>query len=234
MLQQIGRPVFVESPASGIRDIFQLEDRGGSIFHGAFLGLRSKLSEDVNLAANYTFSKCLDDASDYFEQPDNPSNLRAERALCAFDQRQRFVVSGTFEIGKENAASTSWISQAFSHIELAPIISIGSSRPLNATTGFDANLSHSFPFFSRPLGFGRNSLRTGVQSSVDLRTLKYFKIGEHGKLDLVAEGFNLLNQSNVSVRQDEFGPNLSPMGNFTLPILAATPRQLQFSIDFEF
>ena len=38
------------------------------------------LSEDVNLAANYMYSKCLDDASDYFEQPDNPSNLGAERA----------------------------------------------------------------------------------------------------------------------------------------------------------
>jgi hypothetical protein len=100
--------------------------------------------------------------------------------------------------------------------------------------GFDANLSHGFPLFSRPLGFGRNSLRTGVQSSVDLRVLKYFKIGEHGKLDLVAEGFNLLNQSNVLVRQSEFGPSLSPLGNFTLLILGGAALQLQFSIDFEF
>src|SRR5262249_55038639 len=232
--QQVGRVVFVESPTSGIRDIFQLEDRGGSVFHGAFLSLHSKLSEDVNLSANYTFSKCLDDASDYFEQPDNPTNLQAERGLCAFDQMHRFVVSGTFEIGQEDRANAGWLSRAFSQIELAPIITIGSSRPLNAKLGFDANLSHSFPVFSRPLGFGRNSLRTGVQSSVDLRALKYFKIGKHGKLDLVAEGFNLLNQSNVLARQSEFGPNLSPLGNFRRPLVGGTPRQLQFSIDFEF
>src|SRR5262249_26263421 len=119
-------------------------------------------------------------------------------------------------------------------IELAPIITIGSSRPLNATLGFDANLSHSFPVFSRPLGFGRNSLRTGVQSSVDLRALKYFKICEHVKLDLVAAAFNLLNQSNVVARQSGFGPNLSPLGNFTRPLVGGTPRQFQFSIDFEF
>jgi len=61
-----------------------------------------------------------------------------------------------------------------------------------------------------------------------------FKIGEHGKLDLVVEGFNLLNQSNVLLRQGEFGANLSPLGNFNRPILGAAPRQFQFSIDFEF
>ena len=233
--QQIGRPVFTQPINSGFRDIFQLENRAGSIYHGGFIGIRSKLATDFDVAANYTLSKCLDDASDYFEAPENLYALRAERAPCAFDQRHRFVLSGLFEIGDEaGGIPAHTLSKAFSHIEIAPIVTIGSSRPLNAVVGFDANLSHSLTPSVRPFGFGRNSLRTGRQFQTDLRILKYFPIGEHGKLDLVAEAFNLFNHANVLTRQNQFGPNLVPTADFLRPVLGGTPRQLQFSIDFEF
>jgi hypothetical protein len=233
--QQIGRSIFDQTLTPGIRDIFQLEDRAGSEYQGGFLGLRSKLSSDFDVAASYTLSKCLDNASDYNEQPENPYALSSERAPCSFDQRHRFVLSGMFEIGEDKPGSTSteW-SRMFSRIEIAPILSIGSSRPLNAVAGFDANLSHSFPDSSRPLGLARNSLRSGSQLSGDLRVLKYFKIGERGKLDIVAEGFNLLNRGNVLVRQNEFGADVLPVPNFGRAILGGTPRQFQFSLDFEF
>jgi hypothetical protein len=67
-------------------------------------------------------------------------------------------------------------------------------------TGFDANRSGAFPLSSRrPLGFGRNSLHTGTQAQLDLCVLKFFKIGERGKLDLVVESFNVLNHTNVAL-----------------------------------
>jgi hypothetical protein len=68
---------------------------------------------------------------------------------------------------------------------------------INPLTGFDANRSDAFPLSSRPLGFGRNSLATTSQVQFDLRVLKFFKVGEHGKLDFVVESFNLLNHTNV-------------------------------------
>jgi len=175
----------------------------------------------VDITANYTLSKCLDDASDYYEQPQNPFNLGSERALCAFDQRNRFVLSGLFELGVEDQGQAkSVLARTFSNIELAPIVTVGSSRPLDPITGFDVNFSHAFPNSTRPLGSPRNSLRTGMQLSVDVRILKYFKIGEHGKLDLVAEGFNLLNHPNIVLRQNEFGSNLQAMSGFNRPISA--------------
>jgi hypothetical protein len=112
-------------------------------------------------------------------------------------------------------------------------VTIGSSRPLDPITGFDVNFSHAFPNSTRPLGYARNSLRTGMQLSVDVRILKYFKIGEH-KLDLAAEGFNLLNHPNVVLRQSEFGPGLQALSGFNRPITATAARQVQFSVDFEF
>jgi len=164
--------------------------------------------------------------------------LHSERALSSNDQRHRFVFSGTFDLpfadeegGKK---SSGVIAKLLGNIEAAPILIIGSGRPINPLTGFDANRSGAFPFSSRPLGFGRNSLATTSQEELDLRVLKFFKVGEHGKLDFVVESFNLLNHTNVEALNQFYGPESSPIPVFTRPNKAGIPRQLQLSIDFEF
>jgi hypothetical protein len=73
-----------------------------------------------------------------------------------------------------------------------------------------------------------------AQVQFDLRVLKFFKIGEHGKLDFVAEPFNVLNHTNVVSLYQFYGPVRSPLSVFATPNKASIPRQLQFSIDFEF
>ncbi len=120
------------------------------------------------------------------------------------------------------------------NIEAAPILIIGSGRPINPLNGFDANRNGAFPLSSRPLGSGRNSLVTPRQAQFDLRVLKFFKIGEHGKLDVVAESFNVLNHTNVAALNQVYGSENSPLPVFTTPNKAGIPRQWQFSIDFEF
>jgi hypothetical protein len=84
------------------------------------------------------------------------------------------------------------------------------------------------------LGFGRNWLKAGTQARLDFRVLKFFKVGEHGKLDLVAESFNLLNHTNVAALNQFYGALIAPLALFATPNRAVIPRQLQFSIDFEF
>jgi len=117
---------------------------------------------------------------------------------------------------------------------MAPILTIGSGRPIDPLTGFDANRSGAIPLSSRPLGFGRNSLLTGTLAQLDLRVLKFFKIGEHGKLDFVVESFNLLNHTNVVALNQFYGTESSALPSFNTPNKAGIPRQLQFSVDFEF
>jgi hypothetical protein len=73
-----------------------------------------------------------------------------------------------------------------------------------------------------------------TQVQFDLRVLKFFKIGEHGKLDFVVESFNVLNHKNVVALNQLYGPGNSPIPSFATPDQAGIPRQLQFSIDFEF
>ena len=84
------------------------------------------------------------------------------------------------------------------------------------------------------MGFGRNTLKTPSFASVDLRVLKYLPIGEHGKLDFVAEAFNLFNRTNVSQINPFFGSGSRPLSGFGQPVEAFNARHLQFSLDFEF
>jgi len=85
-----------------------------------------------------------------------------------------------------------------------------------------------------PSVFRENSLRTRAQAQLDLRVLKYFKVGEHGKLDFVVESFNLLNHTNVVALNQSYGALSPPLPSFATPNKAGIPRQLQFSVDFEF
>ncbi len=236
--QQLGRLVFSPARLSPPYDnIDQWENRASSVYKGLSLSVNRRLANEIEFSGSYTISKTIDDASDFDEQPENPYSIRAERALSTNDQRHRFVLSGTFELpfgDEEGKKPGGLIAKVFGNIEAAPILIIGSGRPINALTGFDANRSAALPLSSRPLNFGRNSLLTPTQVQFDLRVLKFFKVGEHGKLDFVAESFNVINHTNVVSLNQFYGPGKLPIPVFTTPNKAGIPRQLQFSIDFEF
>ena len=239
--QEIGREVFGPSRLTpSFSNIYELQDQSNSTYNGVSVVLNRRLSNEIEFSGSYTLSKTLDDASDFSEQPQNPYAIRAERSLSANDQRHRFVFSGTFDLpfgddeeeGKQ--ASSGLLTKVFGNIEAAPIVSVGSGRTVNPLVGFDADHSGAFPLSSRPLAFGRNSLQTPAQIRADLRILKYFKVGEHGKLDLVAESFNLFNHTNAIELNPFFGPGASPLATFKMPDRASIARELQFSLDFEF
>jgi hypothetical protein len=237
--QQLGRLVFPPTRLSSLyADTYQWENHASSSYKGLSLSLNRRLANEIEFSGSYTISKAIDDASDFNEQPENPYNIRGERSVSSNDQRHRFVLSGTFDLPfgdeDEGQKSSGVIAKVFRNIEAAPILIVGSGRPFSPLTGFDANRSGASPLSSRPLGFGRNSLSTSAQVQFDLRVLKFFKIGEHGKLDFVAESFNVLNHTNVVALNQFYGAESAPLSVFAKPNKAGIPRQLQFSIDFEF
>lgn len=237
--QQLGRLVFPATRLSSQYDnIYQWENHASSVYKDLSLSVNRRLANEIEFSGSYTLSKATDDASDFDEQPDNPYSIRAERAPSSNDQRHRFVFSGTFDLPfgdeEDGKKPTGVMAKLFGNIEAAPILIVGSGRPINPLTGFDANRSTAFPQSSRPLGFTRNSLSTPVQVQFDLRVLKFFKIGEHGKLDFVAESFNAINHTNILSLNQFYGPDNSPFTTFGMPNKAGNPRQIQFSVDFEF
>ena len=241
--QQIGRELF--SPArfnTAFDDIYELQDSASSTYNGVSLTLSRRMNEELEFSASYTLSKTLDDASDFTEQPQDPFNLRAENAVSLLHQEQRFVFNALWDlpIGEEEdkggkpQENAGWLTQTFSHIEVAPIVTVESSRPVNSLTGLDSNRNHAFPLSARPLALGRNSLKSPALTTMDLRVLKYFPVGGVRRLDVVTEFFNLFNRANVSQVNSVFGQGLTPMPGFRQPIAGTGARQIQFSLDFEF
>lgn len=241
--QQLGRSVFGPGRIDPRFDaIYQLEDSASSTYNGLTLALNKRLSNEFELLASYTLARTTDDGSDFDEQPQNPLDLRAERALSRQDVRQRFVVSSLFDLpfGEEEEGAgghkgeNDLLGTVLGHVEIGPIVTLSSGRPVNPLTGTDEERSRAFPFTSRPLGLGRNSLHTPSFINVDLRALKYFPFGERRRLDLVVEAFNLFNHPNVLGLNPFFGSGATPLPTFRTLTSFATPRQIRFSIDFEF
>jgi hypothetical protein len=239
--QQVGREVF--SPARinpQFDDIYELQNSSHSTYSGA-ITLSRAMNEELEFSASYTLSKTYDTASNYDEQPQNPFNLAAERAVSVQHQQQRFVLNALWDlpIGEDEdsgqkSANRGWLVRAFSHIEVAPIFAVGSGRPVNPLTGLDSNRARAFPLSSRPLDLGRNTLETPGIVSLDMRVLKYFPFGESRRLDVVVESFNFLNRANVAQINPVFGSGLTPIAGFMEPIAGTGARQIQFSLDFEF
>ena len=225
--QQIGREVFLPGRLNpSFDDIYELQTSSRSSYNGASLTLSRKMKEELEFSATYTLSKTYDDASDYDEQPQNPFNLRAENARSRQHQQQRFVFNTLWDLpvgeeedkGGKPHESRGWLTHAFSHIEVASILTLESGRPADPLTGLDSNRSHGFPLSARPLAFVRNSLNTPVLVTMDFRVLKYFPFGGVKRLDVVAEFFNLFNGANVSQINPVFGSDLAPMSGFRQPI----------------
>jgi len=241
--QEIGREVFPPLRSNPqFSDIYQLQNSASSTYNGVSLTLNRQMSDELAFSASYTLSKTFDDASDFDEQPQNPLNLRAENAVSRQHQQQRFVFNALWELpigdeedkGGKSEENTGWLTRTFSHIEVAPILTLESGRPVNPLTGLDSNQSHAFPLSARPLALGRNSLNTPALATMDLRILKYFPFGGVKRLDAVAEFFNLFNSVNVSQINPAFGSGLTPIPGFKQPIAGTGARQIQFSLDFEF
>ncbi len=138
--------------------VYQLENAASSTYHGLTVSLNRRLAEDIEFSANYTFSKTIDDASDFDEQPQNPYDLRDGRGLSRNDQKHRLVMNGTFDLPivdeESPGAHQNVATRIFKNIELAPILTVETSQPVNALTGLDSNYSQS-PRSIPPLALGR-------------------------------------------------------------------------------
>jgi Carboxypeptidase regulatory-like domain len=162
-----------------------------ALYNAGIIELRRRAGRYVTALVNYTFSKALDDSTDYnsdYEAFDQ-TNLRAEHALSDFDQRHRLIVSGTFE--------SPFRGRILHGFLLAPIFRANSGRPFNLLAGTDVNGDrHSTN--DRPAGAGRNTGMGPAYYSLDARLSRSFELGERVRIQVVAEGFNLINRTNYA------------------------------------
>jgi hypothetical protein len=204
-------------------NISRYEGSGDSYYNGMVVSFGKTQGKWVNFRLSYALSKAIDNAGNFFfSTPQDNSNLRDERGLSDNDQRHRLTLSGTIAPSKN-------LLKGF---QLGYIFTYASSLPFNVVTGNDRNGDTNNN--DRPIGIGRNTGRGFDYSSFDLRLSRKFELTEKLKLELLAEGFNILNHANYSVPNNTFGTGTVPLSSFGRPTAAFDPRQFQLGLKLDF
>jgi len=224
-IPNLGRP----DPNWG--NISRFESSGNSSYDGLVVSVNQRATRWSSLRVSYTFSKTIDDAGNFFfSTPQDNFNVRDDRGLSDNDQRHRLVISGSLEV-PEHTKPTG-LQQVLCGFQLGYIFTYASRLPFNVLLGSDRNLDTNNN--DRPIGVGRNTGRGFDYASLDLRLSRRFRLTERVDLQLLAEGFNVLNRSNSGVPNNTFGSGINPLPSFGQPTQAFDPRQFQFGMRVSF
>jgi len=186
---RVWSPLYFANPLLAQLNVY--ESTANAYYSGLILELRKRFSRSFSVSANYTLSKATDEVVDFNSdfQANDQTNLRAEHALSAFDQRHKLVVYGVCD------------ARVF---EVSPIFRAGSARPFNLLAGIDLNQDRHAST-DRPIFAGRN---TGIGPgfvTLDVRVARRLALGESRSLELIAEGFNIFNHLNFASLNNTVG-----------------------------
>jgi carboxypeptidase family protein len=233
---------------------------GSSIYHGVTASLTRQFTNGLQFQANYTFSRAIDDNTDFNNNfmPFRPTRLNLERGLSAFNITHNFVASAVYTTPFKPGGS--FVSRILAEMTISPVLSMRSGIPFTIRVPGMQNGTLGESLYARPWDAGRN---TGIGPDfygLDMRVTKAFYINrEKGvKLDLLVEGTNILNHTNFSAVNDVFPANPDPfqVGPYTVNLMngpyrfqgirasdpsqplafksAFDPRQIQFGLKFVF
>jgi len=218
-------------PDSNFGNISRYEGSGDSIYNGMVVSVNKRQGKWMSARVSYTFSKAIDNSGNFFfSTPQDNANLHDERGLSDNDQRHRLTLSGSFNTPSPGKGSLA--KQIYGGFQLSWIFSYASRLPFNVLYGSDRNADTNNN--DRPVGVGRNTGRGFDFSSFDMRLSRRFSFTERLHLDLLVEGFNLLNRSNFSVPNNTFGNGTTPLVTFGRPTAAFDPRQVQVGFKLAF
>jgi hypothetical protein len=187
---------------------------GKSIYHAMTVSLNKRYSDGLQLSANYTYSKTLDDAIDFSSSQVwfRPSRLNLYRGVSVFDFPHVFTLSGVYNTPFKAGAGSNFLSRVFADLTFGPILTLRSGIPFslrlpnlnNGTASTDRN-------FATPYAASRDTSRGDPFKSLDLRIQKsLYVLRDRGvKINLIADGVNILNRPNFNKVWDDF-TNLNP------------------------
>ncbi len=226
-----------------------------STYHGLQLKLERRFRSGLNLLMGYTWSKSIDDASDFgsgdpSERVLNSYNRRLQRAVSSFDIPSRFTAAFNYTL----PAATVW-KPLLSGWKVNGNVTLQSGQPFTPyTSQFDPYTGESFnrlnvvgdPKVNVPEGraynpaafalpvpgtfgnSGRNIIRGDGFTTADLSLFRDLRIRERMKLQFRLEATNALNQVNYQ------GPVTNQSTNPGAFVATAIPRTVQLGLKFSF
>lgn len=198
------------------------ESRAAALFQGGIFEIKRRFSNYFTLFGNYTYSKAFDDSTDFNSDyaPQDETDLRAERALSDFDQRNKLVIAGVFD---GPAQGDSLADRIVSGFELSPIFTYNSGHPFNLLAYTDVNGDRHYTN-DRPIGAARNTGIGPDMVNFDLGLSWRYKLGESKSLKFMVQSFNLFNRTNFASVNNVVGPF------FGLPVAAGGAGSTTFNV----
>ena len=93
-------------PVAGVGIVDQLESSGDQRFDSVTLGMRQRIG-NLNMFANYTYSRSYNDTNGAFSLPLNSYNLRAEWAIAANNVPNRIQTTINYRLTRSHNVFTS-------------------------------------------------------------------------------------------------------------------------------
>ena len=243
---EAGRPIV------GFHNPLILQDNvygswGRSHYHAMILQLKKRFSRGFTLSAHHTWSKTIDENTDYNSafEPHLQWDARNELALSDFHRGHRFVAHAVAQSPWKASRGQGFAQALLADFTLSGIVIARSGAPFNLNAGFDT-IGDLHSDTHRPWGLGRN-VGTGPSFfGIDLRLARSFSLKEEVSLQAAGEVFNVLNHTNFkgvngivgNATIDDLPDRLvGRRGPVTEPFSFASafdPRQFQFSLRLTF
>ncbi len=233
-----------------------------SKYHALVLQANRRLTQGLQFQTNYTLSRASDNGqtSQTFTANNVPFNAfdqSGEGGLSAFDRRHKFVASVVYN---PNPFADGPAKHIFNGWTIAPIFNAFSGQRFTANIANSIN-PQSFGFASNQTPGGgangsgganrfalvpRNFFKQPKIWYLDVRLSRRFSLTESVKLELLAEGFNVFNRTQVTLVNTTIynlsGSTLTFNGVGTNPFMNVTgadstlfrERQVQLAARFEF
>ena len=217
-------------------NVSQYSSAADSHYDGAHVTFLQRPVRWGNYRVSYTYSKALDDVSEFFfSAPINNFNLWQDYSRADDDQRSRVAFEGTVHSSLAKA-STNW--ERLSHgFQLTTSLTAYSPLPFNITTGANtiqgtgARPTINGVFISRNAGEGHALLNLNVRLS------RTFSLSDRMHVQVLAEMFNALNHVNAVTLNGVFGTGVyptAPSSTFRQITAVNDPRTAQFGLRLSF
>jgi outer membrane receptor protein involved in Fe transport len=233
-------------PFANFARIILFESSADSRYNGYTVDFNKRFANQWQARLSYTYAKVEDNKPDAtavvpgggddakFIQ--DPLDINADWAPGDNDVRHRIVLSGVWDLDGYTKSWSGWQRALLGGWSLSGIASYQTGQPYSALVSSDLNNDGNNRNDRAP-GFGRNTFRAPAIFSVDPRITKDIGIWGDARIQLIAEAFNVFNESNVSVERNTYYglvsnqlvPQPNPLTGFGSPSASAGPRIVQLA-----
>ncbi|HEV3202206.1 MAG TPA: carboxypeptidase regulatory-like domain-containing protein, partial [Bryobacteraceae bacterium] len=193
------------NPAFGRISLF--DSGADSVYHGGFVQLSKRFSQNFQVQTSYTFSKVVDSRPDFTSVvvgTDDSKNAQdtltpnLERGRGNADITHRFVFSSVWDINYGKSLQNAILRNLLRGYQLSLIANVQSGRTLTASVGGDPN-GDTNTSTDRPPYVGRNTYTGPNFATADIRFTRDIRLyRERAALRLIFEAFNVTNRANFN------------------------------------